>query len=225
MRSQNFWKGLMLTAVTFLFVVGAAVPALADLNSLEQLGKNLFFDANLSTPPGMSCAACHAAETGWTGPQSSINAAGAIYPGVVHTRAGNRKPPSSAYGGASPVMSVDGTGFTLGGMFWDGRATGWTLGDPLKEQALGPFLNPVEQNNPKERLVIIKIILQSPYAKLFIAEYSKVYGIPAKKVTPGTVDVEKFYQFVGTAIAAYERSTEVNPFTSKYDYFLRGRRR
>jgi len=28
----------------------------------------------------------------------------------------------------------------VGGMFWDGRATGWILGDPLAEQALGPFL-------------------------------------------------------------------------------------
>ena len=77
-------------------------------------------------------------------------------------------------------MSLDGTGFSLGGMFWDGRATGWTLGDPLKEQALGPFLNPVEQNNPKEQLVIIKIILQSPYAKLFMGEYGKVTASPLK---------------------------------------------
>lgn len=222
MRSQNFWKGLMLSAVMFLFILGAVVPATAELNSLQQLGKKLFFDANLSTPPGMSCASCHAPEAGWTGPQSSINAAGAIYPGVVHTRAGNRKPPSSAYGGASPVMYYDKIEeMFLGGMFWDGRATGWALGDPLQEQALGPFLNPVEQNNPKERLVLIKIILQSPYAELFIQEYSTLYGVPAKKVTPGTMDVQKFYQFVGYAIAAYERSAEVNPFSSKYDFYLK----
>jgi cytochrome c peroxidase len=25
----------------------------------------------------------------------------------------------------------------IGGSFWDGRATGWTLGDPLAEQAMG----------------------------------------------------------------------------------------
>ena len=93
-RSQNFTKCLTVIALTSFFTVGLTASALATLTNLEQLGKNLFFDANLSTPPGMSCAACHAAEAGWTGPQSSINAAGAIYPGVVHTRAGNRKPPS-----------------------------------------------------------------------------------------------------------------------------------
>ena len=36
----------------------------------------------------------------------------------------------------------------VGGMFWDGRATGWGLGDPLAEQAIGPFLNNLEQNMP-----------------------------------------------------------------------------
>ena len=35
----------------------------------------------------------------------------------------------------------------IGGQFWDGRATGETLGDPLADQALGPFLNSVEMAN------------------------------------------------------------------------------
>ena len=33
----------------------------------------------------------------------------------------------------------------VGGNFWDGRATGERLGDPIAEQAQGPFVNPVEQ--------------------------------------------------------------------------------
>ena len=35
----------------------------------------------------------------------------------------------------------------IGGMFWDGRATGWSLGSPLADQARGPFLNPIEMHN------------------------------------------------------------------------------
>ena len=66
---------------------------------------------------------------------------GAVYEGAVPGRFGNRKPPASAYAGDSPILHYDGTKW-VGGMFWDGRATGWTLGDPLAEQALGPFLNP-----------------------------------------------------------------------------------
>lgn len=137
------------------------------LTPMEELGKELFFDANLSTPPGQSCAACHAPEAGFTGPDSLINDMTAVYPGVIHTRFGNRKPPSAAYGGDSPVLYFEeGEGLWLGGMFWDGRATGWTLGDPLAEQAQGPFLNPLEHNTPNAKLVCIKVS-SSSYAHLF----------------------------------------------------------
>jgi len=201
-------KFIVCLAVLILTVAGGIAVA-DDLTPLEQLGKALFFDSNLSTPPGQSCAACHAPEVGFTGPDSYINLTQAIYPGVVHTRAGNRKPPTAAYGGDSPVMYYDpGEGLWLGGMFWDGRATGLTLGDPLAEQALGPFLNPLEQNSPVARLVLIRVA-HSDYASLF----EEVWGSP--------VDFKKgvalTYERIGRSIAAYERSTEVNPFSSKYD--------
>jgi cytochrome c peroxidase len=193
--------------------VGTA--AAQDLTPLEQLGKNLLFDVRLSTPIGQSCAACHAPEVGFTGPDSEINAHGAVYPGAVPTRFGNRKPPTAAYGGESPVLYYDeDEGVWVGGMFWDGRATGWTLGDPLAEQALGPFLNPLEQNNPNARLVCFRVA-QSDYAGLF----EEVWG-------PGSLnwvkDVALMYERIGRSIAAYERSSEVNPFSSKYDYYLAG---
>ena len=132
----------------------------------EELGKNLFFDTNLSTPTGQACAACHGPEVGYTGPDAAINAAGAVYEGAVAGRFGNRKPPSAAYAGDSPILHWDGTTW-VGGMFWDGRATGWTLGDPLAEQALGPFLNPLEQNNASAQVVIDKV-LASSYKDLFL---------------------------------------------------------
>ena len=202
-------------------VVGAALGltlmtvTAQPLSPVEQLGKALFFDPNLSTPPGQSCAVCHAPETGFTGPDSDINAGQAVYPGVVHVRAGNRKPPTAAYGGDSPVLYwEDVEGLWLGGMFWDGRATGWTLDDPLAEQAMGPFLNPLEQNTPQMRLVIIRVA-NSSYAPLF----EQVWG-------PGSLDFKKdvagTYVLIARSIAAYERSGEVNPFTSKYDYYLKG---
>ncbi len=182
----------------------------ADLTPLEQLGKELFFDTNLSTPPGQSCAACHAPEWGFTGPDTALNEAGAVYPGAVHTRFGNRKPPTSAYGGESPVLYYDDVEEVwIGGMFWDGRATGWTLGDPLAEQAQGPFLNPLEQNNPSPKLVCIKVS-QSDYADLF----EQVWG-------PGSLDfvhdVAGTYERIARSISAYEQSPEVNPFSSKFD--------
>jgi len=48
--------------------LAAAVTALAaggpGLSPKEQLGKELFFDTNLSTPTGLACAGCHGPEVG-----------------------------------------------------------------------------------------------------------------------------------------------------------------
>ena len=124
----------------------AAQPVLTEL---EQVGKSLYFDPVLSEPPGQSCATCHDPTVGWTGPKAEINRGGAVYPGAVHNRFGNRKPPSAAYATPSPVFHFDAKEkLFLGGNFWDGRATGWLLGEPAAEQAQGPYLNPVEQNLP-----------------------------------------------------------------------------
>lgn len=181
------------------------------LTDTELLGKYLFNDTNLSNPIGQSCATCHGPEVGYTGPHEAINKAGAVYEGAFPGRFGDRKPPSVAYGGDSPILYFDGQHW-VGGMFWDGRATGWRLGDPLAEQALGPFLNPMEQNMASV-VDIIQIIKDSEYADLF------------EEVYPGSLDgdVNLAYDNVGRAIAAYERSAEVSSFTSKFDYYLAGK--
>lgn len=214
MFTRRFWLiATVAVAATLLLSVGTS--AQDDLTPKEELGKLLFFDDNLSTPPGQACAVCHAPETGFTGPDSEINAAGTVYPGAVHTRFGNRKPPNSSYGGESPVLYYDETDEVwVGGMFWDGRATGWTLGDPLAEQAQGPFLNPLEQNNPNPKHVCLKV-RASAYSDLF----EDVWG-------PGSLDcvrnVAGTYEKIARSIAEYEKSPEANPFSSKYDAYLAG---
>lgn len=204
MRSRTI-LGLTLAAAALLLWVVLRAPAQMTLSPDQELGKMLFFDTNLSDPPGQACAACHGPKVGYTGPDAAINAAGTVYEGAVAGRFGNRKPPSAAYAGDSPVLHFDGTKW-VGGMFWDGRATGSRLGDPLAEQAQGPFLNPLEQNNPSVEVVIGKV-LDSNYRDLFL----QVCTDPATQ-----------YACIGRAIAAYERSAEVSQFTSKYDYWLRG---
>jgi cytochrome c peroxidase len=201
-----------LTLAALIGLLSATVTLGQGLTPTEELGKQLFFDENLSTPPGQSCATCHAPETGFTGPISDINATLAIYPGVIHTRFGNRKPPTAAYGGDSPVLFEDGEGTWTGGMFWDGRATGDILGDPLAEQAQGPFLNPLEQNTPNARVVCLKVA-NSDYADLFEAVWGPVNF---------TDDVALTYERIALSISAYEKSKEVNPFSSKYDYYVAG---
>ena len=190
--------------------IGSEKPSLSPK---EQLGKHLFFDAKLSVPEGQSCASCHAPEVGFTGPHEEINKAGAAYEGATKGRFGNRKPPASSYGGDSPVFHFDKKEKVwVGGMFWDGRATGKKLKDPLAEQAQGPFLNPLEQNIPDAKTVCTKV-KGSTYASLF----ERVWG-------KGSLDCDKnvslTYDRIGKSIAAYERSKEANPFSSKFDFWL-----
>lgn len=205
--------------------IGFAMASDGSLTPEEQLGKDIFFDTDLSSNGTMSCAACHDPEVGFVGPISDL----AVYPGAVHTRFGNRKPPTAAYAGDSPILDqID--GLWIGGMFWDGRATGWTLGDPLAEQAQGPFLNPLEQNMPNARSVCIKVA-HSDYADLFkqvwgegSLDFVKWRKLQRKDVEGTYVDgeyVDGTYDKIARSIAAYERSAEVNPFSSKYDYFLK----
>ena len=188
-----------------------------ELTPTEALGKELFFDKNLSSPRGQACASCHDPATGFTSPSSEINAAGAVMPGAVEERFGNRKPPSVAYAGDSPVLHFRGTdggfGGWVGGLFCDGRATGQTLGDPLVEQATQPFTNPVEQNL-KDAQAVVRRVSRSEYAGLF----ERAWG-------PGSLDlkdVEGTLELIGQSIAAYERSHEVSAFTSKFDFVLAG---
>jgi cytochrome c peroxidase len=193
--------------------VAALAKVPSTLTAEEELGKELFFD-KLSEPGSMSCADCHAPSVGFTGPIAGINAHGAVYRGAVPQRFGNRKPPSAAYATLSPVLHFDaGEGLFVGGNFWDGRATGERLGNPAADQALGPFLNPVEQNNPSKQAVLEKVAA-SKYAGL----WEEVWGEPISTDTPG--DILQNYDRIGLAIAAYENSSEVNPFSSKFDMFM-----
>ena len=216
MRTIKIVLRELIVMVFFMIFLSASINTVAsNLTPVEKLGKNLFFD-NISSPDWMSCATCHSPDVGWTGPNPGINKKGAVYRGAVPTRFGNRKPPSSAYATLSPIFHFDITkGLFVGGNFWDGRATGERLGNPAADQALGPFLNPVEQNNSSKQAVCIQVAA-SKYADLF----EEVWG-------PGSLDcnppvVEAMYNQIGLSIAAYENSSEVNQFSSKYDAYLAG---
>lgn len=187
----------------------------AELTPIEQLGKALFFDRISQPGPWMSCATCHAPEVGWTGPIAGNNMHGGVYRGAVPTRFGNRRPPAASYATFSPVFHFDAlTGEFVGGNFWDGRATGERLGNPAAEQALGPFLNPVEQNMPSKEAVCEQVAA-SKYAGLF----RQVWGAQALDCSPAGVDAT--YDRFGLSIAAYEGSREVSPFNSRFDDYWR----
>jgi cytochrome c peroxidase len=206
---------LLFVFIAFGIVSSQAKSDDTGLTPMEQLGKHLFFD-KISSPDSMSCADCHAPDVGFTGPVGGINKHGAVYRGAVPQRFGNRKPPSAAYATLSPIFHYDaGEELFIGGNFWDGRATGEKLGNPAADQALGPFLNPVEQNNAS-KAAVLEQVASSKYAGL----WEMVWGEPVSYETEA--DIEKNYDRIGLAIATYENSSEVNQFSSKYDYYLQG---
>ncbi len=184
----------------------------SDSQSMVTLGKAIFFDANLSANGTQSCATCHAPEVGYVGPASLVNLGGAVYQGALPNHFGNRKPPTAAYAGESPVFHFDEEeGGWFGGMFWDGRATGTVLRDPLAEQGQGPFLNPLEQAIASAQVLCARV-RKASYAGLF----EEVWGAGSLDCAK---DVNGVYERIGRSIAAYERSSEVNPFSSKFDRF------
>ncbi len=171
------------------------------LTPKQRLGKAIFFDADLSTPPGQACAECHSPNQGFSNTEVNLP----VSRGVHRDRFGGRNDLSAAYAGFSPPLRFDEKeGTYVGGNFWDGRA------DNLVEQAKGPFLNRLEMANPDAAAVVVKI-RQAAYAPLFL----EVFGADALKV------VDRAYHLAAEAIAAYEMSPEVNAFSSKYDFYLK----
>jgi len=118
-------------------------PDLIKLTPVEKLGKFMLYDHTLSNPSGYACATCHVLQTGFTGPDSTVNLFGGQQPGVVPGRFGARKPQMYAYAAFSPVGPFFDAAAEvwIGGDFWDGRVP------DLSGQAKQPPLNPNEMNN------------------------------------------------------------------------------
>jgi cytochrome c peroxidase len=201
-----------------------------NLSAVQQLGKQIFFDARLSEPMGVqSCASCHAPEVGFSGfgdipTGGAASASGfkrgfvaGIGEGAVIGAFGRRKPPTAAYATLVPVMDFDGEEFT-GGLFWDGRATGLRLGSTAAEQALGPFLADKEQNHPGPASVLAKLKSNRSYLALWKA----AFGTSEIDLSNETAVLSN-YDKIGLAIDAYEGSPEVNQYSSKFDAFQAGR--
>ena len=91
----------------------------------------------------------------------------------------------------------------VGGLFWDGRSPS------LRHQAGIPLLNPVEMGN-RDRTMVVEKVTRAPY-------YSKLVRLYGQ-----TDDVDSLFGYITNALAAYEASKEVSPFTSKYDAYRKG---
>jgi cytochrome c peroxidase len=163
------------------------------------IGKAIFFDTNLSNPIGQACASCHSPEKAFSDPNNL-----AITQGAIENAFGNRNVPSLSYNVFAPTRyynSVDET--FVGGLFLDGRINN------LQEQFIHPILNPVEMNNASIEEVALKIKNTTYYNQI-----KSIYG-------ESNSDTE-LLSFVADALAKYQKSSELNSFTSKFDYASKG---
>jgi cytochrome c peroxidase len=193
------------------------------LTAMESLGRRLYFDNKLSAPAGMqSCSSCHLPNQGWVGfgeIPSTLTTRGfrsGIGEGAVAGRFGGRKPPSSAYATFAPAFRYDAVDQDfVGGLFWDGRATGTVTGNTAADQAIaGPFTNPVEHALGSREEVLGILFKEKAYRDLWLS----AWGTP---LTLDPAQVDENYKKLGLAIARFEASREVNQFTSKFDAFQR----
>lgn len=185
--------------------ISELLPPTEVLPPKERLGEALFFDPKLSSPAGQSCASCHDSSRAF----STSNQTFPSSEGAIKGRFSARNTPTAMYAAFSPHFHFDQTeGLYLGGQFVDGRAA------TLEEQAKGPFLNPLEMNNPNAAAVVEKV-RASAYADMF----RQVYGPAALD------DVDSAFDKIAEAIAAFERRPLFNRFTSKYDAYLAGNAR
>lgn len=184
----------------------SAVPT---LSASAQLGEQIFADKALSVSGQQSCATCHVAAYAFAAdPSSDAPDHGLPVPlgGPNMDEPGFRNAPSLMYASFAPTFYFDSDGNPNGGFFRDGRAA------TLADQAIQPFITPFEMANPDAESVIERL-----KGRPYLADFTALYGAEVLN-DPATA-----LQRMGQALAAYEtESTEFHPFTSKYDYWLKG---
>jgi cytochrome c peroxidase len=178
---------------------------LADSVALADLGREIFFDTSLSNPPGQACASCHDPRWAFATPRDRMQAG--MAPGADPSRFGMRNPPTLMYAAFSPPRRVDPVRGTLvGGLMHDQRA------ESLEDQALRPFFNPAEMANTSPA-ALVERLRKASYARRF----DQLFGSGALS-DPGSA-----MQRIAAAVAAYQRSEEFSPFSSKFDAVMEGR--
>ena len=149
-------------------VLPPEIPADNPLTAAKvELGKKLYFDVRLSSDGTVSCATCHDPRHGFADGRGQKTSAG------VGGQMGGRNSPT--------VLNAA----FLSEQFWDGRAA------TLEEQALGPFINPIEMGIADHAALVEMVAGLPEYAALFAAAFGN-----------DEVTAER----IGQAIASFERT-------------------
>ena len=177
----------------------------STIDSVEEIGRALFFDTSLSINRSQACATCHSPQHAFVDPRS--NASGrAVSLGFDGKLLGDRNTPTITYAAFTPKFSLNDDLLYVGGQFLDGRET------DLIDQAQQPFLNPTEMGMPTKTSVISRL-KENP---VYVASFKQHFGDDIFE------DSDHAYRAMANSIATFEKSELFSPFDSKYDRYLRG---
>jgi len=176
-----------------------------DVPALTALGREIFFDTELSPSGAVSCASCHDPKHAY-GPSD----ADAL-------KLGFRAAPSLRYLNTLPAFTehhFDNDGDDsldmgpTGGHTWDGRAAS------AREQARVPLLSPEEMGGPDAGAVVARIRV-APYAD----RMRTLFGADVFERGDGAA-----FEAALLALEVFQQSpNDFYPFSSRYDDVLRGR--
>ncbi len=179
----------------------------APLDARVALGRSIFFDTNLSQPPGTSCASCHDPSRGYAGDNGSGTG---VARGSAMGHFARRSTPSVLYlrffrrfHFEWPEDAEHPEAYA--GFFWDGRSS--SIADLVRQ----PLLNPDEMDNKDVRQIAEKLA-NSDYAAGLRAEFDGAFDTP-----------ERALEVLGTCVEAFLTSAPMAPFSSRFDSFVRGR--
>jgi cytochrome c peroxidase len=176
-----------------------------DVPALTALGRELFFDTELSPSGAVSCASCHDPKHAYGPPDADA------------LKLGFRAAPSLRYLNTLPAFTehhFDNDGDDsldmgpTGGHTWDGRAAS------AREQARMPLLSAEEMGGPDAAAVAARL-RAAPYA----ARMRALFGADVFERSDGAA-----FEAALLALEVFQQSpADFYPFSSRYDDVLRGR--
>jgi cytochrome c peroxidase len=229
-------------------VVAGNPPILQNTGYAAQriLGGLLQYDLHISPFQNTACASCHMPYAAYSGPIPSVNLTMIAYPGSLRYRAAKRTAQRYTYSHTFPDLNYNTTqGAFFGGNFWDSRATGYKLQAPDAEQAQFPPVDPLEMGFPDTACIAYRISSAS-YLSLFMTVWGDSFNInwpsntasicatpngaatfngntqPILLSADDRTKATNIYDHWGQSLSFLERSTDISPFTSKFDAYLDG---
>ncbi len=188
-----------------IFIFAAASTPLCIADGLEDLGKALFDDVNLSQNRTLACATCHAPDFAYTDTRPGTLRQG-VSTGDDGLSLARRHTPTLTYIDHTPPFAATIDGSYEGGFFYDGRAAS------LAEQAQGPLLSPLEMGMPDTTAIAARITENVGYVQAL----KSLFG-PDVMDSPATI-----FKAVTSALSAFQMSGTTSSFDSKYDRYLAG---